>query len=574
METKISPMKLLILDTAENTTEAFISLLNKQGIATSCERISDRNSLFESLNSRQWDILLLNQDAEDVTACINFIRKNATNTAVIMLTPDAFDIQQLTDAARKGLAGMVSLECRDYSINTMVKEFSIVRERRKQLRLEQETRELMARCQLLLSSSRDAIAYIHDGMHIYANDSYLKLFGYSDMDDLLSIPFIDMIEPGDRQELKVALTNIQRRKRENGADEEKVLTATALDASQQGFPARLVLKPTLYEGERCLQLLIARQLKSRPVLARPGQDMEGDTDTDVVVGETPVLPSETIIASLDTNKRRKRDVESPVAKTVLTKEAVSTALAGKQITLVYQPVISTADIEPEFYEVELRIYGQNRETYTLQDFPGPINDTAIGQKTDQWAIAQALKVMAERYKQGQALQFLLTLTAQTIRDRNFSGWLSSAMSGRQLGGHALILNMREADVLANREAGRALIGKLQEFGIEVCISDYSHGEAISSLLHGCRTAFVRLAAPLSEKAMQDGAGLLSLQTIIDVLHADKTKAIALDVATPEKLGTLWKAGVDLVQGSYFQHEVQELDASSFSEQIDVLRNVI
>ena len=30
----------------------------------------------------------------------------------------------------------------------------------------------------LLDSSRDAVAYVHDGMHVYANSSYLRLFGY------------------------------------------------------------------------------------------------------------------------------------------------------------------------------------------------------------------------------------------------------------------------------------------------------------------------------------------------------------------------------------------------------------
>ena len=44
-------------------------------------------------------------------------------------------------------------------------------------------REAEKRCQLLLDSSVDAIAYVHEGMHIYANRAYLELFGFDDAED-------------------------------------------------------------------------------------------------------------------------------------------------------------------------------------------------------------------------------------------------------------------------------------------------------------------------------------------------------------------------------------------------------
>ena len=54
------------------------------------------------------------------------------------------------------------------------------------------------RCQLLLDSSVDAIAYVHDGMHIYANRAYLELFGYDDVEDLEGMPMIDLIGGADQ----------------------------------------------------------------------------------------------------------------------------------------------------------------------------------------------------------------------------------------------------------------------------------------------------------------------------------------------------------------------------------------
>ncbi len=64
------------------------------------------------------------------------------------------------------------------------RELANLEERRARRAAEVALHEAEKRCQLLLDSSVDAIAYAHDGMHIYANRAYLELFGYADADEL------------------------------------------------------------------------------------------------------------------------------------------------------------------------------------------------------------------------------------------------------------------------------------------------------------------------------------------------------------------------------------------------------
>ena len=47
--------------------------------------------------------------------------------------------------------------------------------------------------------SKAAIAYVHEGMHIFANEVYLKLFGFDDADDLLGLPLIDLLDAEQRR---------------------------------------------------------------------------------------------------------------------------------------------------------------------------------------------------------------------------------------------------------------------------------------------------------------------------------------------------------------------------------------
>ena len=78
------------------------------------------------------------------------------------------------------------------------RELAGLAERRARRAAELALREAEKRCQLLLDSSVDAITYVHDGMHIYANRSYMALFGYEDAEELEGLPVIDLIASCDQ----------------------------------------------------------------------------------------------------------------------------------------------------------------------------------------------------------------------------------------------------------------------------------------------------------------------------------------------------------------------------------------
>lgn len=78
------------------------------------------------------------------------------------------------------------------------RELANLEERRRRRVLESHLREAEQRCQLLLESSKDAIAYVNDGMHVYANHAYMDFLGYDDLDELMCIPLLDTLAPGAR----------------------------------------------------------------------------------------------------------------------------------------------------------------------------------------------------------------------------------------------------------------------------------------------------------------------------------------------------------------------------------------
>ena len=117
-----------------------------------------------------------------------------------------------------------------------------------------DTKKANAAAVHLLDSSRDSIAYVHDGMHIYANSSYLEMFGFGNLDEIEGTPIMDMVAGDDQGSFKEFLRNY-------GKDESG--TEASLDvkcvSAKGSFNAKMEFTPATIDGEPCTQILIRDQ---------------------------------------------------------------------------------------------------------------------------------------------------------------------------------------------------------------------------------------------------------------------------------------------------------------------------
>ena len=128
------------------------------------------------------------------------------------------------------------------------RELSNLYHRRERRRAEKEVSEIDRRNQLLLASSTAAIGYVHQGMHIYTNSTYSKMFGYEDPDDFAGIPIIDLISSSDQGKFKAFLKSYDK----NESESEEFICVTSEDKQ---ITASLSLSPATYDGESCTQVI-------------------------------------------------------------------------------------------------------------------------------------------------------------------------------------------------------------------------------------------------------------------------------------------------------------------------------
>src|SRR5690606_19731366 len=166
-------------------------------------------------------------------------------------------------------------------------EWSDLEVRRALRRLEAQVRETERRCDTLIESSRDPIAYVHEGMHIRANQAYLEMFGFESFEDIEGMSLLDLVAPEFVDGFKQLLKGLSR-----GEPPPTRYELQARDMEGNMFPAVMEFTPASYEGEQCLQAVFRRQ-EANPVLAA---EVEALRQRDHVTG---LLNRQTFLRALE-----------------------------------------------------------------------------------------------------------------------------------------------------------------------------------------------------------------------------------------------------------------------------------
>jgi len=252
MQKKNATVHLLILDPSQNDAESLVSLLRNSGKATRAHRITSEEDLEETLKAGNWDLLLARDLEQEFSAddALAMIRRIDKDIPFILLTEQ--ESRERTVAMMKaGAQDTVPFECTDLLVLVVNRELAALGERRRRRVLESHLREAEQRCQLLLESSKDAIAYINDGMHVYANQSYMEFLGYDDIDDLICVPVLDTLTPESQDKYRDFMKSFAE-KGEDGM----AMNCTARRSDDHELNVTMSVSAATYDGEACTQIVL------------------------------------------------------------------------------------------------------------------------------------------------------------------------------------------------------------------------------------------------------------------------------------------------------------------------------
>ncbi|MEO6227122.1 MAG: EAL domain-containing protein [Thermomonas sp.] len=268
---KDTALRLMLVDDQVNEAEALVSSLRNAGIAVRPLRPESLDELAQMLGQQTVDLVLAEHAStqlpfNEVAAIVMGCGRDVPLLAVLDgITDEILDNVQAQGAQAVALRGRPQ-----QFLKTVRTEWHDLDSRRSQRHLEAQKRETERRCDALIDSSREPIAYIHEGMHIRANQAYLEMFGLETFDEIEGMSLLDLVSSADVDEFKKLLKRLSK-----GEAPPPRYELTARDIEGNGFPAVMEFTAATYEGEACQQVIFRRQEQEHdPELARQVQELK------------------------------------------------------------------------------------------------------------------------------------------------------------------------------------------------------------------------------------------------------------------------------------------------------------
>ncbi len=255
---------LLVIDDSSNLAETVSNILRNAGHAVRADRVEDDEDLRDAFGKQQWDMILTKPEIPYFTAndALDVVRQAKLDIPLIIIA-DGADEKTIDELITNGARDEVLLAKPQRLEHTVLREASDVRQRRACILAEKALVEANERAQALVNSSRDAITYVHEGMHIFANDSYLELFGYSTMEEIEGMPIMDMVKSDEHARFKQFLRDYIK-----GKAQESSLEVTGINTDGNEFKVTMEFTPASFEGEPCTQIIIRIQASDKELEQR------------------------------------------------------------------------------------------------------------------------------------------------------------------------------------------------------------------------------------------------------------------------------------------------------------------
>ena len=256
-------LNLLVIDDDQLYAEGLINLLKAYYDEVNLGFLDDKEELLKSLRQR-WDVLVFGSAYDlSFTDVVGIIQEHNIDLPIVGLMSD-----ELAEKGRNpdGLPVVID--------GTMVKalvadrETQVVmairllhdnlRNRRQIGTLQQVLIESEQRANLLIKNSKSAVAYIDQGIHIFANDTYLKMFNFESIDEIIGVPVIDLIAGSDNvKDFKQFLRQFDK-----GSREQVEFNSNSKTKDGSTFEVKLQLASATLEGEPVTQIIIQQSSHS------------------------------------------------------------------------------------------------------------------------------------------------------------------------------------------------------------------------------------------------------------------------------------------------------------------------
>jgi diguanylate cyclase (GGDEF)-like protein len=245
-------VNLLVTDRSPESAEYINSVLRNSGIKIHVIHAQTSSEVKRALDHDS-PVLILYADPEETDASIEEISELADAFNIPLALFTSLDNQdKLSKVLATTACFVINSEDENLltdAVSRLVKSSENTRNHEKQV---QFVEELEHRYNLLLDSSRDAIAYVHEGLHVYTNRAYLEALRVKHDSEITGLSLLEMLDAGDTN-IKTFFKGLSK-----GHFPAEALKVVVKRPDDSNFDANLTFSPARFDGEDCIQMMVQR----------------------------------------------------------------------------------------------------------------------------------------------------------------------------------------------------------------------------------------------------------------------------------------------------------------------------
>ncbi|WP_374295309.1 EAL domain-containing protein [Acinetobacter sp.] len=246
-------VRFLMVDSQQNTLNII-----QQGLKDKFNvngKLLDDLSNFDKMLNLQWDVILFKNAYDfDYEKALEIIESKNKVTPIILLTDDSTESAHTNKAYQKGIFDIVNTTDLEQLAVSIARATAFSRLLRKETQLSKEIDKLQQQTQTLVETTEYAVATFQEGVHVSANPQYAELFGFSDIEELIGLPLMDVLQPEDVQSFKQSYKKLSR-----GDFGQAAFNIQSRNAKAKYQNLNLQFSETEYDDETALQLVIASE---------------------------------------------------------------------------------------------------------------------------------------------------------------------------------------------------------------------------------------------------------------------------------------------------------------------------
>lgn len=239
------------------------------------------------------------------------------------------------------------------------------------------------------------------------------------------------------------------------------------------------------------------------------------------------------------------------------------ALSDNKLSLRYQAIVALHGTLSSFYEVQLAVPDENGRLLSRAVLGTALESDDAAAPIDRWCVSQSIDCLADQYRAGRKLDFVVSLSAHAPHDSLLLNALAAHLKAKGIKSKRLHLRVPATALDSNPEALRDFTARAAEIGVKVVLGDVSF-ETLSD------PAFATLHLDAVEvdcsKIGSDDVALRNLSKICSTAKAAGKHIFATDISAPDLVGQLFGMGIEYVQGDCLAQAGASPDQTAVEEQ--------